>query len=144
MHSFDFHPPPRIVFGAGCIERLGELAMSLDVARVLVVSDPGIIAAGHTARGMASLESAGLETMLFDGVRENPTTEHVDAGLAVARDFQPGLIVGLGGGSADDRVAQNVVDRGQDEHSQRCQPEAANPSPEANCQQRDSEGAPQH
>jgi alcohol dehydrogenase len=39
---------------------------------------------------------------LFDGVGENPTTRHVDAGLSVARDFRPDLIVGLGGGSSMD------------------------------------------
>lgn len=69
---------------------------------MLVVSDKGIIAAGHTPRGFASLEQAGLAVALFDGVQENPTTAHVDAGLTVAKEFQPDLIVGLGGGSSMD------------------------------------------
>ena len=70
--------------------------------RVLVVSDPGIVAAGHTPRGIASLVQAGLNVAVFDGVGENPTTAHVDAGLAVAKEFRPDLIVGLGGGSSMD------------------------------------------
>jgi len=97
-----FASPTRIEFGAGKLAELGELARTLNVRRVLVVSDPGVIAAGHTERGINSLEQADLQTKLFDGVEENPTTEHVEAGLAVAREFLPELIVGLGGGSSMD------------------------------------------
>jgi alcohol dehydrogenase len=103
MTPFDFRLPTRVVFGAGQLPELGELARSLgDVSRVLVVSDPGVVAAGHTQRGIDSLHAVGLATRLFDGLRENPTTAHVEAGLAVAQDFSPDLIVGLGGGSSMD------------------------------------------
>jgi alcohol dehydrogenase len=71
-------------------------------ARALVASDAGVISAGHTARGVESLQAAGLAARVFDGVHENPTTEHVDAGLAVAKDFRPDVIIGLGGGSSMD------------------------------------------
>lgn len=77
---FDFHPRTRIVFGPGKVDALGELAGELGARRVLVVSDPGIVAAGHTERGMAALRRAGIETRLFEGVEENPTTDNVDAG----------------------------------------------------------------
>ena len=66
------------------------------------MSDPGIVAAGHSKRGIAALASAGIETQLFDGVGENPTTDHVAAGLKIAKRFEPELIVGLGGGSSMD------------------------------------------
>jgi alcohol dehydrogenase len=69
---------------------------------VLLVSDPGIVAAGHVARGRASLERAGLVCELFAQLSENPTTAHVDAGVECARGFQPDLIIGLGGGSSMD------------------------------------------
>ena len=102
MHAFDFQCPTRIMFGPSTLRELGAVAILFGAKRVLVVSDPGIVAAGHTPRGIESLEAAGLTVALFDGVQENPTTENVDAGLAVARDFQPELIVGLGGGSSMD------------------------------------------
>lgn len=94
--------PTRIEFGVGRIAELGNLAKELEVQRVLVVSDQGVVSAGHTKRGMDSLAEAGLETDLFDGVEENPTTEHVELGLQLAKKFQPELIVGLGGGSSMD------------------------------------------
>jgi alcohol dehydrogenase len=103
MFAFDFRLPTRIVFGAGRLPELGELARSLgEVSRILVVSDPGVIAAGHTQRGIDALQTAGLTTQLFDGLTENPTTVHVEAGLNVAQDFSPDAIVGLGGGSSMD------------------------------------------
>lgn len=102
MLPFNFHCPTRIVFGVGKIAELGQLAQTLGVKRVLVVSDPGVMAAGHTGRGITSLKDAGFGVEMFEGVEENPTTDHVAAGLAVAKEFHPGLIVGLGGGSSMD------------------------------------------
>lgn len=102
MNSFDFQLRTRIVFGRNRIESLGELAGELRARRVLVVSDPGVVAAGHAARGIASLERAGIATHLFDGVTENPTDLNVEAGVAAARQYKPELIVGLGGGSSMD------------------------------------------
>jgi alcohol dehydrogenase len=103
MTSFDFTLPTRIVFGAGRLPELGALTQSLgEIGRVLVVSDPGVVAAGHTQRGLDALHGAGMTTHLFDGLQENPTTAHVEAGLRVAQEFLPDAIVGLGGGSSMD------------------------------------------
>src|ERR1700755_354656 len=102
MQPFDFQCPTRIVFGPGKIAELGRLAAGLGAKRVLVVSDPGITAAGHTPRGVHMLEQASLSVQLFNQVKENPTTDDVDAGLAVAKEFRPELIVGIGGGSSMD------------------------------------------
>jgi alcohol dehydrogenase len=102
MPLFDFQLPTRIVFGPGSLSELGAAAAGLAVSRVLVVSDPGIVVAGHAPRGIESLRAAGLTVELFQGVAENPTTKHVDAGLSVAREFRPDLIVGIGGGSSMD------------------------------------------
>jgi len=100
--EFDFRATTRLVVGAGTLGHLGELARELGGTRALVVSDPGIVAAGHTAAGLAALERAGLETAVFSGFGENPTTTQVEAGTAVAREFRPDVLVGLGGGSSMD------------------------------------------
>ena len=109
LFPFDFpmlptglQTPTRIVFGAESVAELGGLTAELDVGRALVVSDPGIEEVGHTQRGIASLQAAGLETHIFDRFHENPTTDHVDAGLAVAKEFRPDAIVAIGGGSSMD------------------------------------------
>jgi alcohol dehydrogenase len=102
MIPFDFHCPTRIIFGPGKLNELGSLASDLGAERVLVVSDRGIVKVGHTSRGIRSLEQNGLAVALFDRIEENPTTSHVNDGLADAREFRPDLIVGLGGGSSMD------------------------------------------
>jgi alcohol dehydrogenase len=100
--SFDFRPGPRLVVGPGTLARLGELARELGATRALVTSDPGIVAAGHAAAGVASLHAAGLATEVFSGFGENPSTNEVEAGTLLAREFRPDLLVGLGGGSSMD------------------------------------------
>ncbi len=102
MTLANYESATRIEFGIGKLAELGRIARGLGVQRVLVVSDPGVIAAGHTGRGLESLAAADLETSLFDGVQENPTTENVAAGLVHAEEFRPEAIVGLGGGSSMD------------------------------------------
>ena len=98
---FDWQLHTRIVCGAGALAQLGERARELGT-RALLVSDPGIVKAGHTERAEAFLRAAGVATALFSEVHENPTTDDVDACLAVAQAFQPDVLIALGGGSALD------------------------------------------
>ena len=100
--AFDFQLRTRIVYGPNKLDSLGDLAGELGARRALVVTDPGVAAAGHTERGIKALRAAGIETHCFDGVCENPTTVEVDAGVQIARRHAPEIIVGLGGGSSMD------------------------------------------
>jgi alcohol dehydrogenase len=102
LRPFDFHSPTRVVFGPGSLNRLGELAKELGDKRALLVTDPGLEAAGHPQRAIASLKDAGLEVFLFHGVEQNPTNRHVEAGVAFARPLNIDLIVSVGGGSSMD------------------------------------------
>jgi alcohol dehydrogenase len=102
LAEFDWTPPTRVVCGRGCVEKLGELVAAEGCARVLLVTDPGLAAAGHPQRAKESLERAGLTVALFDGVRENPTTKDVEAVRAHAADAAVDGFVALGGGSCID------------------------------------------
>jgi alcohol dehydrogenase class IV len=102
VSAFDFQPLTRVVFGPGTLSRLGELSRELGGQRVLLVTDPGLEAAGHPQRAAAALEDARLHVTVFGGVEENPTTKHVEAGLAVAKQNHIDFLVAVGGGSAMD------------------------------------------
>ena len=102
MEPIDFQHRTRLVFGPRTIDRLGELAIQLGCSRALVVSDPGVVAAGHFQRGVDALVRSGIQVDAFHGVHENPSTEDVAAGVAVAQRCQPDLLIGLGGGSSMD------------------------------------------
>ncbi|HVS65697.1 MAG TPA: iron-containing alcohol dehydrogenase [Thermoanaerobaculia bacterium] len=94
--------PMRVRFGQGSLARLGEGVEQLGGSRVLVVTDRGIVGAGHVERAVVSIEGAGLGCWVFDGVEENPTERHVAAGVEVARRRGVDFLVGLGGGSSMD------------------------------------------
>jgi alcohol dehydrogenase len=100
--AFDWQPRTRLVFGAGEVARVGDLARELGGRRVLLVTDAGIVAAGHAERVHDALTGAGLIVAVYDKVIENPTTGCVDACRGVARAEQVDVIVGLGGGSSMD------------------------------------------
>jgi alcohol dehydrogenase len=102
LQPFDFHTPTRVMFGPGTVQRLGELACELGATRALLVTDPGLKAAGHPQRAQRSLQEAGLEVHVFDDVEENPTSRHVSIGADFARPRCINLIVSVGGGSAMD------------------------------------------
>ena len=108
--SFDSHPRTRLVFGADSLDQIGHLTRELQGKRVLLVTDHGVTAAGHPARAAESLKAAGLEVVIFDAVRENPTTLDVALCVEVARHAQIDSIIGLGGGSSIDTAkATNFI-----------------------------------
>jgi len=103
MQAFDAELTQRIIFGENTIEKLGEVAKALGGTQVFIVSDPGIQKAGILARACAALKSEKITYHVFADVAPNPTTQHVEAAVAVARANSPiALIIGLGGGSAMD------------------------------------------
>jgi alcohol dehydrogenase len=102
LPPFDFQPLTRVLFGSGSLARLGELVREFGGTRVLLVTDPGLEAAGHPQRALASLHAAKLEVFVFDGVEENPTTRHVENGLGLARSQGIDFLVAVGGGSSMD------------------------------------------
>ncbi|QGJ72152.1 Iron-containing alcohol dehydrogenase [Planctomycetales bacterium 10988] len=102
MDAFDFQPRTRIIFGANQLDHLGDYVSQLKAKRILLVTDPGILKAGHIGRATNALANPSLEWEIFDGVEENPSTATVQQALEVANEFRPDLLIGIGGGSSMD------------------------------------------
>src|ERR1051326_2607201 len=102
LPSFDYQPRTQIVFGLNSVESVAVRAREMGAKVLLVVTDPGIVTAGHADRVEHILQSCGLGVVLFDEVRENPTTRDVANCLAVAKSAGIDTIIGLGGGSSMD------------------------------------------
>ena len=112
----EFYLPTRVFFGrgvagqaaahaSGLAARAGELAAragGLAARRVMLVTDPGVQAAGLTEPIRAQLTAAGFEVLAFQQVEPNPRDVDCLAGTDLAADFQAGLFVAVGGGSAID------------------------------------------
>src|SRR5689334_13328230 len=102
LAAFDHQPRTRIVFGANSVQRAGELVRELGAKKVLIVSDPGIAAAGHVETVLKYLRNAGVSFAVFDKALENPTTSCVDECLAVAKQERIDAFLAVGGGSSMD------------------------------------------
>lgn len=102
MQSFDFQTRTRIIFGAGSIKRLGELARELGFRRALLVADHGLVQSGHVDEALEPLTQEGVEVIRFHDFDVNPDTEVIEAVRAFAEPLKIDSIIGLGGGSSLD------------------------------------------
>lgn len=93
---------PEFIFGANARQLAGRYARKLGGHRVLLVSDPGVAAAGWTGEITALLEADGLQVVPFLGVSANPRDTEVLEGSERFRDMACDLIVAVGGGSPMD------------------------------------------
>ena len=97
MMQFEFATAARILFGAGALDKLGDLAQTFG-KRALVVTgrDPLRFQPIWDA-----LAKTGVEGVAFV-VSQEPTTSLVAEGSTLARQFSCDLVIGCGGGSVID------------------------------------------
>lgn len=102
MSAFTFNTTKSVICEPGAIKRLGEIVKEQMGKKVLLVTDPGLIKAGLLDRATRSLNEAGVEYTLFDGVVADPPVSVVEAALADAREAEVDGVIGFGGGSSMD------------------------------------------
>jgi alcohol dehydrogenase class IV len=93
---------PEFIFGVGARRRAAYYARHLMARRVLLVSDPGVIAAGWLRDVQADLDRAGIEWVVFQALSPNPKDFEVMAGAALYAAERCDVIIAIGGGSAID------------------------------------------
>ncbi|XHR27024.1 MAG: alcohol dehydrogenase-like regulatory protein ErcA [Chthoniobacteraceae bacterium] len=93
---------PEFILGRGALDLAGQYAANLGGHKVLVVSDPGVVAAGWVDRVEKSLGRAGLEPVVFTEVTPDPKDTEVMAGAALYEREACDMIVAVGGGSPMD------------------------------------------
>lgn len=101
---FSFPPiPTRIDFGDGRSEEAGTIARHIGAeTAALVVTDPGVVAAGLVDPVERSLATAGLGVERFAEVTPDSGTHLVMKGAGIARRIRADVVIGIGGGSAMD------------------------------------------
>ena len=93
---------PEFIFGVGARHRVGFYARNMRARKVLIVTDPGVIAAGWLADVEKDLHDVGIEFAVFHQLTSNPKDFEVMAGAAVYEKEFCDVIVALGGGSVID------------------------------------------
>ena len=96
-----FKVPEKIYFEAGSISYLEKM---LDVDRVFIVTDPGMVKLGYVDRILYHLRKRAnhVHSEIFSEVESDPSFETVNKGLELMNNFKPNVIIALGGGSAID------------------------------------------
>lgn len=99
-HRLDL--PAAVIHGGGSRSQLAELAGELGGNRVLLVTDPGVIALGFSAEVERALVGAGLDVRVFSEVQPDPTDLNVEAGARALEEYEADVVIALGGGSPID------------------------------------------
>ncbi len=102
MLEFKFQTPTKVVFGPDTVKNLGAEVKALDIHKVLVVTDEGIITAGLLKRVEGSFRSTGIEFEVFDKIEPNPKETTIQKGAQYLKDTGAQAVVGFGGGSPMD------------------------------------------
>ena len=89
----------QLLFGKGCLEHI----KSLDYKRIAVVlGGSSMVKSGMLNKVRGMFQENGAEVTVIEGVEPDPSFATVKRGAQQMLDFQPDLIVALGGGSVMD------------------------------------------
>ena len=94
-----FQVPTKVFFGPGTIAQIKDIVENeLQKTPLFLVTDKGIRDSGISEK----VTSPFPDIPVFDAVEQNPKHHTIDKAGEMVRELKPGLIIGLGGGSALD------------------------------------------
>ena len=93
---------PVTFIGADAARELSESIAHTGAKKVLVVTDAILVELGLVARVTNALTDAGVESAIYSGVEPDPTTKHVEEGLALLKQEDCDAVLAIGGGSPMD------------------------------------------
>ncbi|MCF0245869.1 MAG: iron-containing alcohol dehydrogenase, partial [Ileibacterium sp.] len=117
MHNFEFYSPTKIVFGKDSEKRAGEMAAALNAKKVLVVYGSNRVEKSGLLKTVTdSLESEGIEVRTAHGIKANPTYAKAVEIIEQNREFQPDLLLAVGGGSVIDTAKAAAIALANPDH----------------------------
>ena len=96
-----FKVPPKIYFEAGSIKYLSKMQ---GISRAFVVTDQSMVKLGYVDKIIYQLEKHAnrVHIKIFSDVEPDPSFDTIDRGVEAMGEFNPDVIIALGGGSAID------------------------------------------
>lgn len=94
-----FTIPRDVYFGDNAIEHLKSIK---GTKAMLVIGSERLIKDGTVPKIQELLKEANIETTIFSGVENDPSVATVRRGVEVMENFNPDLLIGIGGGSPID------------------------------------------
>lgn len=108
MENFSSYNPTKIEFGKGCVEKIGEEAKNYGNKALILIGKGSARKNGVLDDVEKSLNIAGIEYDVFEGIKSNPEFEMADKAIAKAKEFDAEMIIPVGGGSVID-TAKSVA-----------------------------------
>lgn len=100
--AFNYFLPINIVFGRGKVNEVGTLSAAFGKKALIVTGGSSAKKSGLYDRVKNNLNEKGIETVLFDKVKQNPLTTTAEEGAAFANSNGCDMVVAIGGGSIMD------------------------------------------
>jgi hydroxyacid-oxoacid transhydrogenase len=91
-----------VKFGRGASAEAGWELKRLGVRRAMLVTDPGVAAAGYPEQVQKAIEAEGIEVVLYDRSRVEPTIDSFQSAVDYALEHDVDGFVSVGGGSSID------------------------------------------
>ncbi|RCW62741.1 lactaldehyde reductase [Saliterribacillus persicus] len=94
--------PSTNLMGRGCLREVGPYIEELGFNKALVVTDKYLNESGIVKKVTDQLDQIGMNYVIYDEVKPNPTTKNVHDGVLVFNNTDCDFIVSIGGGSPQD------------------------------------------
>ncbi|HYZ81409.1 MAG TPA: iron-containing alcohol dehydrogenase [Solirubrobacteraceae bacterium] len=99
---------PEVIFGIGTLAEVGGAVRRVGGHRPMLVSDPGVLAAGWVEQALPHLSDVRAESQLWHDLTPNPKDFEIEAAFESYRDRGCDALLAIGGGSCID-VAKAVA-----------------------------------
>ena len=99
---------PEVIFGIGTLAEVGGAVRRVGGHRPMLVSDPGVLAAGWVDRALPHLADVRVQSRLWHGLTPNPKDFEVEAAFESYQESGCDALLAIGGGSCID-VAKAVA-----------------------------------
>lgn len=93
---------PTLFLGKEALKQLCHSVSIMDINKVLIVTDSGLVKLGFAKKLIFEFERVGVHCEIYEGVEPDPTYRHVEDGLSLYGRHRCQAVVALGGGSSID------------------------------------------
>jgi alcohol dehydrogenase class IV len=102
MNNFTFQTAKTIINQPGISNKLGDVIKEMNISRLLLVTDSGIVNTGMAEKIITQLKESGLNISVFDKVKADPPVNMILDAVTLGSAEKVNGVIGLGGGSSLD------------------------------------------
>jgi alcohol dehydrogenase len=102
MSTHVYYVPSINIMGKGCLKEIAPYIQELNLQKALVVTDKFLMQSGIAGKLLAVLDEAGIEYVVYDEVKPNPTCKNVHDGVDFLKSHNCDYLISIGGGSPQD------------------------------------------